>query len=126
MTRSFHEGHKVSRVQGGRGTGNKGFFKKWTTAYPESQPQYYGDIHIQCNSVGRPGMLQEAEESTIVDAIKHFADHNTPLTRCQIQDLVTHYMSMLPHSRQQDLKFANNRPLYTLGGPNGKPSWATA
>ena len=63
------------------------------------------------------------EESAIVDAMKRFADHNIPLTRYQIQDLVTHYVNMLPHSRQQDIKFANNRPYLRWVDQMAKRHW---
>ena len=85
-------------------------FNKGERAYLQSLRKFYGDIQVNCCSTGRRPMLQASEESTIADAIKQFADHNTPLKRCQIQDLVTQYVGMLPNSRQQDIEIANNRP----------------
>ena len=40
-------------------------------------------------------MLQAIEEFIIAEAIKHFADHNTPLTRFQVEDLVAQYMGIV-------------------------------
>ena len=85
-------------------------YRRWVQNAPKFQPQRPEEIHIPTQTVGCPHILTDQEETLIVQALRYFAQNNTPLTKCGVQDLVQHYIELMPVVRQEQIKFKHNRP----------------
>ncbi|PXF46856.1 Pogo transposable element with KRAB domain [Gracilariopsis chorda] len=59
---------------------------------------------------GRPPSLTPSEEQTICEAVLHFSNRGTPLSRECFKDMVQCYVRVLPQSRRLQILFKNYRP----------------
>ena len=82
---------------------------KYGQVQTESQSKCPQDIIKPQKRVGRPCILTFEEETKIYETTKYFADMCTPLTRNDLCDLLQETIKLLPMSRQQQIKFKDNR-----------------
>lgn len=79
----------------------------------DSQMQSHHDVRLEILPRGRPTKMPTRHEEAIAEAIRYFAENNTPLPREGVKDLVEHYISMLSEEEQDTIHFTGNRPSTT-------------
>ena len=60
--------------------------------------------------MGRPPLLTEQEEKSVVEALLHFADCGVPLCKSDVQEAIAFMVSSFPEARRMSLSFKNGRP----------------
>ena len=60
--------------------------------------------------MGRPPLLSEQEEKSVVDALLHFADCGVPLCKADVQEAIAFMVSTFSEARRRSLPFKDGRP----------------